>query len=143
MPIKPELRSFYGAAWRATVGRIRERAGNCCEQCAKPNGELVYTITDRVRMFWRPLNRKTWRTDRGDAIAGLGLPLGRVRLVRVVLTVAHLDRTPGHDDDDNLRLLCLWCHLHYDRRVNVQAARRTRQARNDAARPLLQEAPCS
>jgi hypothetical protein len=38
MPIRPELRKFYGATWRTvTRPRILKRAGNCCEQCKVPN----------------------------------------------------------------------------------------------------------
>jgi hypothetical protein len=33
----------------------------------------------------------------------------------VILTVAHLDHTPEHCDDSNLRHMCQGCHLHYDR----------------------------
>lgn len=62
------------------------------------------------------------------------------RLVFIRLTVAHLDRTPGHDDDANLGALCQFCHLNYDRKVNQHRARSTRVLRKDAARPLLQEA---
>jgi len=32
----------------------------------------------------------------------------------VVLTVAHMDHDPTHNDRDNLRALCQRCHLRYD-----------------------------
>ncbi len=53
-------------------------------------------------------------------------PGERVQDWRRVLTVAHLDRDPAHNESDNLRALCVVCHLNYDRVVNVRAARRTR-----------------
>ena len=53
-------------------------------------------------------------------------PGERVRDWRRVLTVAHLDRDPAHTVPENLRALCVVCHLNYDRAVNVRAARRTR-----------------
>jgi hypothetical protein len=53
-------------------------------------------------------------------------PGERVRDWRRVLTVAHLDRDPAHNDGANLKALCVVCHLNYDRAVNVRAARRTR-----------------
>jgi hypothetical protein len=56
----------------------------------------------------------------------------------VRLTVAHLNRTPGDDRHENLRLLCDACHLAYDRAANQPAAKRTREQRKDAARPLLE-----
>lgn len=39
MPIRPDLRHFYrGPAWQEVRARIRERAGDKCEHCGKPNG---------------------------------------------------------------------------------------------------------
>jgi hypothetical protein len=146
MPIKPELRQHYGKAWRETRRRILERAGNRCERCGKPDGAFVLTQTGRVAgrpwMIWRPLLSFTWSWLRADGSpcynCGEITPLGPTRTIRVILTVAHLDRTPGHDHDDNLAALCQSCHLYYDRPANVPAQRRTRQARKDAARPLLE-----
>ena len=53
-------------------------------------------------------------------------PGERVRDRRRVLTVAHLDRDPAHNAPENLKALCVVCHLNYDRVVNVRTARRTR-----------------
>ena len=53
-------------------------------------------------------------------------PGERVRDWRRVLTAAHLDRDPAHNAPENLKALCVVCHLNYDRAVNVRAARRTR-----------------
>ena len=36
------------------------------------------------------------------------------KMVRVVLTVAHLDHTPENCDPSNLRALCQRCHNQYD-----------------------------
>lgn len=33
---------------------------------------------------------------------------------KVILTVAHLDHTPEHCDDENLMAMCQRCHLRYD-----------------------------
>jgi hypothetical protein len=51
----------------------------------------------------------------------------------VVLTVAHLDHTPEHNDPANLRALCQGCHLHYDREHHAQTAAATRRAAREAA----------
>lgn len=53
--------------------------------------------------------------------------------IKVVLGVAHLNHTPGDDRDENLKALCQWCHLNYDKIHH----RETRAARKDKARPLL------
>ena len=52
-------------------------------------------------------------------------PGERVSDWRRVLTAAHLDRDPAHNESGNLKALCVVCHLNYDRRVNARAARRT------------------
>lgn len=137
MPIRPELREFYGPHWRTVVRpRILSRAGNRCEQCNKPNGYQVETFTDRYwcRMWWRPAGIKyaSWRNFEGDFTC-VSPPAAIVRTVKVVLTVAHLNHVSGDDRDDNLKALCQWCHLNYDKVHHAE----TRAARKDATRPLL------
>jgi hypothetical protein len=74
-----------------------------------------------------------------DTCQDCGTPSGAERpgKVPVRLTVAHLNRTPGDDRHENLRLLCDACHCRYDHAANQRTAKRTRQRRKDAARPLL------
>jgi hypothetical protein len=48
---------------------------------------------------------------------------------RVVLTVAHLDRDPRNNRDDNLMAMCQSCHLAYDSAQHLEATRRTVRAR--------------
>ncbi len=38
MPIRPEMRALYPRDWPAISRRIRERAGNRCEECGAENG---------------------------------------------------------------------------------------------------------
>lgn len=148
MPIRPEFRRFYGRAWREEIRpRILERARNRCERCGKPDYGRVYTITWRdgatARMAWcaePAVIVSAWRDDRGARnLPGLRERLKLapgMRAIRVILTVAHLNHTPGDDRDENLMALCQWCHLHYDQAHHKE----TRSARKDAARPLLAKA---
>ena len=132
MPIRPDLRPFYrGPAWRATRERIRERAKDRCEQCGKPNGETVETITGAGAMCWRSVGGP-WRDQAGRRARAAGV---RPRTIRVVLTVAHLNHVSGDDRDENLKCLCQWCHLNYD----VSFHKQTRATRKDAARPIQWE----
>lgn len=55
------------------------------------------------------------------------------RLVRIVLTVAHLDHRPENCDAANLRALCQRCHLRYDHEHHMANARATRRNRKAAA----------
>jgi hypothetical protein len=56
------------------------------------------------------------------------------RPVNVCLTIAHLDHNPENNSDENLRALCQWCHLDYDREHHAE----TRAIRKDRGRPILQ-----
>ena len=124
MPINPDFRHFYGREWRkVTRPRILARAGNKCEDCGAPNGlDLV-----RSGKLWRRWNPRKNRGRIG------GKFMENPHLVRCVLTIAHLNHTPGDDRDENLKALCQWCHLNFDKDHH----RESRATRKDAARPLL------
>ena len=91
MPIRPENRQRYPADWPQISLRIRAvRSGGRCE-C---EGEC-----------------RTGHDGRCEARNGQPSPATGSK---VVLTVAHLDHTPEHCDDANLRAFCQRCHLAYD-----------------------------
>ena len=46
---------------------------------------------------------------------------------RVVLTIAHLDHTPEHNNPDNLRALCQRCHNRNDAKHRAE----TRRSKHD------------
>jgi hypothetical protein len=71
-----------------------------------------------------------WRTATGGTVVSIDGPL---RVVRIVLTVAHLNHDPRDNREENLKALCQWCHLNYDKLHHAE----TRAVRKDAARPLL------
>jgi 5-methylcytosine-specific restriction endonuclease McrA len=119
MPIKLENRHRYPPDWRAIRAAILERAGHRCERCGVPN---------RV---WRNHRTDAWTHDAGLAEAWL---LDGDKIARIVLTVAHLDHTPEHNDPTNLRALCQRCHLAHDReqhRTTAYHTRRTGKALGD------------
>lgn len=105
MPIRPENRARYPADWPEISRRIRfDRAGGQCE-CTGECGRGTHE--GRCPNF------------HGDVAYSSNSV--------VVLTVAHLDHTPEHCDDQNLRAMCQGCHLHYDRDHHAQTAYRTRR----------------
>lgn len=155
MPIRADLRHFYrGPAWKATRDRIMKRAKNRCEQCGKPNGEAIETYTGHSflspRMFWRAAGGP-WRDQSGrgvivktradapvmvgSGVVYIGGPHKPPRTIRVKVGVAHLDHNPENNADENLKALCDWCHLNYDKLHH----RETRATRKDAARPIKWE----
>lgn len=142
MPIRADLKHFYGKEWRTvTRPRILARAADKCEDCGKPNRRVVeQSAQPGPALIWRRLNKRTfgqgsgWRDNHGKKLKGPVWPNNK-KLVRVVLTVAHVNHVSGDDRDENLKALCQWCHLNHDREHH----RATRQARKDQARPILAE----
>lgn len=137
MPIRPDLRTFYRGPWLQVRLRILARAHHRCEQCGVPNHQRVERGPDGLWRSLLSLHGK-WHDHHGQLqrCAPFGLSGGlrsATRQVHIVLTVAHLNHTPGDDRDENLKALCQWCHLHYDQSHHAE----TRATRKDAARPLL------
>jgi 5-methylcytosine-specific restriction endonuclease McrA len=130
MPIKPENKARYPANWKAIRAAILLRAGNCCEQCHVANHARI------ARGDGPDVN--TYMTDDAEVYcANTGEYLGRrrmtdytlLRMVNIVLTIAHLDHTPENCVPENLRAWCQRCHLQYDAQHHAQTARATRRAR--------------
>ena len=119
MPIRPENRARYPADWPAISGAIRARAGNACEQCGVEN----YALGGRDHAGrWCPAQptgdnglRLTWPGPGETAWCNTPMsgPL-RLKIVRIVLTVAHLDHRPENCDPANLKCLCQQCHNRLD-----------------------------
>jgi len=120
MPIRPENKNRYPKDWKAISLRIRERAGQKCENCSTPNGELIRRgISDDGLHVWRLASDTPYMdgycADTGAVVPGTGedaVCWGRA--VKVVLTVAHLDHMPENCADDNLKAWCQRCHNIYD-----------------------------
>jgi hypothetical protein len=145
MPIRADLRPLYKTPEAiASRRRALERAGGRfdengqyvgfarCVQCAAPDREQVL----RVGGAWG-YDAQHWFSNKATPLAH-NPPYrfnGRYQLrqPRIVLTVAHLDHNPRHNQDENRAALCQWCHLNYDKLHHKE----TRSVRKDAARPLL------
>jgi hypothetical protein len=124
MPIRPENKARYPVDWPAISRRIRDRAGNCCEGCGVANYALGGRLSDGTFMPAVPLGEKLTRLEWPEPGTWSWCQLGdrseHLRIVRVVLTVAHLDHTPEHCDDDNLKAWCQRCHNRYDAAMRRQ-----------------------
>ncbi len=141
MPIRPELRAYYRSKeWAAIRARIRERDGNRCNRCRVPNNIDV----DRANGgWWLEVSFKPglsgvvikWRDEKYRHVKPKKYP--KTRRVRIVLAVAHLDNDWSNDKEDNLALLCQWCHLNHDIPIHVVHSRETRIRRKDRDRGLL------
>lgn len=133
MPIRPENKARYPADWPAISLRIRERAEFRCEDCGLPDRQLGGRLPDGRWLPARPTGdnglRLTWPAPGDYAWCSDGQRTERLRIVRIILTVAHLDHQPENCDPANLRAWCQRCHNRYDafqRRMGRKA--RARQA---------------
>jgi len=109
MPIRKSERARYLKDWKAISLRIRrDRAGDRCECEGECGTKHLTARCTRVQGGY---------TDNGG---------------KVVLTVAHLDHTPEHCGDDNLKAMCQKCHLNYDSKHHQRNAAATRKGRKAA-----------
>lgn len=116
MPIRPENKDLYPKNWPEIVARVRERAGNKCEECEVRNHTIGY---------WHS-------SEKGDFIEGC--PRNRsIKVIQIVCTTAHLDHNPENCDMSNLRFWCQRCHNRYDAPERAKGIkRRRREAVKDA-----------
>lgn len=134
MPIRESERQRYPKDWPAISQRIRERAGWACEFCGVKNGALggrrksdgawmpAHPMGERMlRLEWPKPGEVWWCGDREHQ------GVARLKIVRIVLTVAHLDHTPENCADENLKALCQRCHLRYDAKHHARNAAETRR----------------
>ncbi len=131
MPIRAENKARYPKDWAEISARIRARAKNKCEECGienyklggrTPDGrffEALPTVDNGLRLTW----------PQPGEMASCEGSKHKLRVIRIVLTVAHLDHQPENCADDNLKALCQRCHNRYDRAARVAGVKaRRRQA---------------
>jgi 5-methylcytosine-specific restriction endonuclease McrA len=150
MPIKPENAARYPKEWSEIRARILKRARNKCEKCGVPNHELGGRTREGLWLPALPLGEKMLRLEWPKPgthhfcghlvgeIDGKRRYVGdKLRIIKIVLTIAHLDHTPENCADENLLALCQRCHLAYDQLHHKQTAYATRR-KGKAIRDLLE-----
>jgi len=91
----------YPSNWKTEIRpAILQRAQNCCEFCGLQNYAIGY-----------PDENDCWHD--GDVIAEEARDMG-YKVIKIVLTVAHLDHDVNNNDFSNLKALCQRCHNRYD-----------------------------
>lgn len=120
MPIKPENKKLYPTNWKGIRANILKRADNECEFCFVRNGAIGYRTSDGSFYEASLSYDYDFYEDR--------------KLIKIVLTIAHLDHDPTNNDPKNLAALCQRCHNRYDslhRKTNARKTRRDRKAIGD------------
>lgn len=149
----PFDKSKYPPYWNQFSLYIRlERAGNVCEKCKAPNGEVVNRGYLDGEAFWHCQSSGVIYSAQDGLILGRArsYELNIERESRIVLTVAHLDDEDGVCDcrrqfglkcarPDHVLALCQRCHLQMDLPKHLANRRKTLGARKDAGRGLFSE----
>lgn len=125
MPMRREL---YPPDWEAISLQVREDAGQRCEWCGVANGAVG--ARDR---------NGAWHDE--DDIEGMNAGVGDhlfgdyPKIIRIVLTAAHLDHDQSNGERSNVAALCQRCHLNHDRPQHLAnaAVTRTRKRREAIA----------
>lgn len=137
MPIRAERAHLYPGGsikspeWRAIRSRIGERSGWKCETCGAPhmtivargtyNGRDAYLVIDTGHVFC---------AETGLKIAEMRLSdFNAKKVLKIVLTVAHLNHDETDSRDENLAHLCQRHHLRLDAKHHARNAARTRRRR--------------
>lgn len=126
MPIRPENKHRYPKDWKQVRERILKRANWKCEHegCRARGGATGYWRNGRFVTMPEVL----WQAGckPGDVVACDNGE--KLKIIKIVLTIAHLDHTPENCADDNLRAWCQRHHLAYDAKHHAITAYRTRKA---------------
>ena len=121
MPIKPENKKLYPKNWKEIRQQILERAGHKCEFCGVENHVIGFRLPGGG--FVKCANDKTVEFLKK-------YPMG-TKLIRIVLTIAHLDHDPTNNNPSNLRALCQRCHLHYDKEHHAETRKKTQELKKE------------
>lgn len=93
----------YSPLWKSKIRPdILERANNCCEVCGVKNYTTGYRYKDGTFIVSEGIQQDT------DYI------LDDNKIIKIVLTIAHLDHDINNNDYSNLKAMCQRCHLRYD-----------------------------
>lgn len=133
MPIRPDQKGLYPPDWKQISDQRREQAGQKCERCKAPNGQVVARGQAFGRAAYMLERGETYDAETGEFIGMTrGSEFNGSAFVKIVLTVAHLDHDPRNCAPDNLRAWCQRCHLSYDAKHHARNAADTRRKRKAA-----------
>lgn len=131
MPIKPENAKRYPLDWPQIREKILRRAWWCCENCGVQNHAWGWRDAEgKFHKINKGVIRDTWPKDERHTRKPpfmLATDKGDVKIIEIVLTVAHLDHQPENCTPENLRAWCQKCHLAYDHEHHQQNAYQTRR----------------
>lgn len=146
MPILPENRRLYPSDWPAISREVRQQAGNKCQRCRAPNGQPIARGSGPDAGTYMLMRGQVFDDTTGEYYGrARGSEYSANRMVKVVLTVAHLDHDPRNNGEPgnrpNLRALCQQCHNRHDAKDRAKTRRNCRAVSDlfDACAPVAAE----
>ena len=115
----------YPPNWKTEIRpAILERAKNRCEFCGVEN----YAIGVRAFGTFTEIEQNI-----ASDMHALDLMEQGYKIIKIVLTIAHLDHDIANNDHSNLRALCQRCHNRHDTKHRKSNARQTNNKRKGYA----------
>lgn len=115
----------YPANWRTKIRpAILERANDCCEECGVANYSQGYRDKEGNFYEWSYVWDLLERTGR-DLFDDVLAHCSEAKMIKIVLTIAHLDHDVTNNDPSNLKALCQLHHLRHDLQHHKANARKT------------------
>lgn len=109
----------YPENWKWLSKQIIKDANNKCELCYAPNHQFVVRNRNTGSYPWGA----TWCLDEHN----VGL-----KVIRIILTVHHIDSDKKNNTKQNLIALCQWCHLRLDLQKHMKNRRAARKSTKEA-----------
>lgn len=110
--------SLYPKNWKTEIRpAILKRDNNCCKFCGVENGAWGWRDTDG-KFVYSPEYLEVKKKGYGFYYT--------TGLLKIVLTIMHLDHDTTNNDYSNLAAGCQKCHLNYDKEHHAINSRATR-----------------
>ncbi len=107
----------YPANWKTEIRpAIMQRANNCCEFCGVSNYKLIIRGNWEGIECYQDIDGNIYDSNTSEIIGKdyVGEVHQTNKLIKVVLTIAHLDNDTKNNSYGNLKALCQRCHNRYD-----------------------------
>lgn len=121
--------SKYPSDWKTKIRPdILERANHCCEFCKVPNYKMILRGEWNGVDCYQDENGFIYDASNSKQIGGdyLGEVHPTNPLIKVVLTIAHLDHDTDNNEYSNLAALCQKCHNNHDKEFRKKNRRKNK-----------------
>jgi len=115
MPISKENKLKYPKNWKQISLDVRAKAGNRCEFCDIENHSIGFRTKDGEFIELQPSHQ-----------VDVYVKENNLKLIKIILTVAHLDHNPENNNPKNLKALCQKCHLNYDKEQHLKTRQKNK-----------------